>query len=83
MPISPHYAIVALWYELRHEAKKHCLFIEINDYIIKITPEGVVAGLAGSKQRLGFRRRGLGGASGLLPVRKFLVVLLERRQIGG
>jgi len=40
-PVSPHYAIVDLWFELRN--RKERVIIEVNDWLLQVTHEGVIA----------------------------------------
>jgi len=42
-PVSPHYAIVDMWYKFRRESKTRTIFIEVNDWILEVTPKGVRA----------------------------------------
>jgi hypothetical protein len=45
-PVSPHYAIVDLWFGFAYYGKQHPIrkiFIKVNDWILEATIEGVIS----------------------------------------
>ena len=45
--VSPHYAVIDLWLRSREHAtgaNHKPVFIEVNDWLLEVTPEGVIAG---------------------------------------
>lgn len=41
--VSPFYAIIELWFIFRHDAQSKLIFIEVNDWVFQVKPEGVAA----------------------------------------
>ncbi|MFA6526505.1 MAG: hypothetical protein WCT26_03805 [Candidatus Buchananbacteria bacterium] len=39
--VSPHYGVVDLWFKFRNEGDD--VYIEVNDWILQVSPEGVTA----------------------------------------
>ncbi|MFA5021290.1 MAG: hypothetical protein WC517_04505 [Patescibacteria group bacterium] len=49
--VTPHCGIVNLWLAFREASYQRRVFIEVNDYVLQVTPEGVIA-LDGTFTRL-------------------------------
>lgn len=42
-PVSPHYAIIDLWFEFRKQAESRPIFIQVNGWLLRVLPQGVEA----------------------------------------